>query len=89
MSEKSTETWSTSPAIAGDIPLTPLRLRREPTGEPIDIATGSALVGRHSSADLRLDDPDISRRHCRIGLEDGLWRVRDLASSRSKSSGWS
>jgi pSer/pThr/pTyr-binding forkhead associated (FHA) protein len=87
MSENPTETWQL-PAPQLDAtnsssrpPLIPLRLRREPTGEAIEIAAESAVVGRHSESDVRLNDADVSRRHCRIALEDGLWRVRDLEST--------
>jgi two-component system, cell cycle response regulator len=72
---------ATLPDSAVRAPFTPLRLRREITGEIVEIARDSAVVGRHSDADLRLVDPDVSRRHCRIGVEDGMWRVVDLAST--------
>ncbi len=61
----------------------PLRLRLE-EGERIEVtrwcACPVALVGRHSEADLRIADPEISRRHCRFAFENGIWRVRDLKS---------
>lgn len=38
-------------------------------------------VGRHSSADIQIDDPSISRRHCQFLLDvDGALSVRDLDS---------
>jgi pSer/pThr/pTyr-binding forkhead associated (FHA) protein len=38
-------------------------------------------VGRTSPCDLRIDDPSVSRRHCRITLlVNGLLQVRDLES---------
>src|SRR5262249_23881460 len=41
----------------------------------------SGLVfGRHSSADVRLPLPDVSRRHCRFDFGDGRWQVIDLDS---------
>ena len=88
MSETPTANWSADSVVRTDsshsanlAPFVPLRLRRELSGEIVEIATPSAVVGRHTQADLRLNDPDISRRHCRIGLEDGMWRVFDLEST--------
>ena len=72
---------ATLPDSAVRAPFTPLRLRREISGEIVEIGSDTAIVGRHSEADLRLIDPDVSRRHCRIGVEDGMWRVVDLAST--------
>jgi transcriptional regulator with AAA-type ATPase domain len=37
-------------------------------------------VGTHSSNDLVLQDPAVSRFHCRLMREEGTWRVRDWAS---------
>src|SRR5262249_51243393 len=38
------------------------------------------LVGRHSSAAIRLPLPDVSRRHCRFVFGGGRWQVCDLRS---------
>lgn len=38
------------------------------------------LVGRASSADLRLDDPQVSRLHARIEMRDDGVYVQDLGS---------
>jgi DNA-binding NtrC family response regulator len=37
-------------------------------------------IGTHSSNDLVLTDPAVSRFHCRLVREDGGWRVRDTGS---------
>ncbi|HEY8077826.1 MAG TPA: FHA domain-containing protein, partial [Labilithrix sp.] len=37
-------------------------------------------VGSHPSNDLVLDDPTISRFHCRLAREHGVWRVVDTGS---------
>ena len=84
MSDLSTTIWSansTLPDSSNRAPFTPLRLRRELSGEIVEIVRDTAIVGRHSDSDLRLIDPDISRRHCRIGVVDGMWRIVDLAST--------
>ncbi len=38
------------------------------------------VVGRSSSADLSVPDPSMSRRHARLRLDGGAWRVEDLES---------
>jgi ABC transport system ATP-binding/permease protein len=40
------------------------------------------VVGRAAEADLVLNHPDVSRRHCRILREGGMWFVEDLQSRR-------
>ena len=37
-------------------------------------------IGTHSSNDLVIADPAVSRFHCRLMREDGAWRVRDWGS---------
>lgn len=39
------------------------------------------LVGRHSSCDVVLDDPTVSRRHARLRRRDGVWVLQDLDST--------
>lgn len=39
------------------------------------------IVGRGEAADLRIDDPSLSRVHASFGLDHGRVRVTDLASS--------
>jgi pSer/pThr/pTyr-binding forkhead associated (FHA) protein len=40
----------------------------------------SVLIGRHSTADVRLPLPEVSRRHCRLIFADGRWQLFDLNS---------
>jgi transcriptional regulator with GAF, ATPase, and Fis domain len=37
-------------------------------------------IGTHASNDLVLNDPAVSRFHCRLVREEGGWRVRDTGS---------
>lgn len=39
------------------------------------------VVGRGREADIRLDDPNISRRHVEFRLDGGEWLARDLGST--------
>jgi pSer/pThr/pTyr-binding forkhead associated (FHA) protein len=44
-------------------------------------ADGSVIIGRSREADLRLADPDTSRRHAKIVCESGRFTVQDLVST--------
>ena len=46
----------------------------------IALATGVNIVGRDHEADVRIDDPSVSRRHARIVVEGNTARVEDLES---------
>ena len=49
-------------------------------GHRIPIRAGGLSIGRDPGNDLCLDDPDVSRRHARIHLDEGEWRLTDLGS---------
>jgi len=52
--------------------------RRPPRWIPL---TGAGLrVGRADDNDLVIDDPGVSRCHCRLVHADGVWHVEDLES---------
>ena len=57
-----------------------LRLLLQPGGLCVELARPDMVLGRHSSADVRLCLPDVSRRHCRCLFAEGLWKVLDLGS---------
>jgi predicted component of type VI protein secretion system len=42
--------------------------------------TPPAVIGRSTRADIRLNDPWVSRVHCELSLRDGQLVVRDLES---------
>ncbi len=46
----------------------------------VQIHQRSAVIGRHSSADVQILEADISRRHCRLFYADDDWYVEDLGS---------
>jgi predicted component of type VI protein secretion system len=70
--------WNTQPAETEGF--FPLRLVLYPGGASVDLTRPDMVVGRHSTADLRLHLPDVSRRHCRFVFVDGGWQVYDLHS---------
>jgi pSer/pThr/pTyr-binding forkhead associated (FHA) protein len=57
-----------------------LRLVVLPEGRPIELTKPVVVVGRHTDVELRLAYPDVSRRHCRLVFDDGVWQVNDLDS---------
>jgi pSer/pThr/pTyr-binding forkhead associated (FHA) protein len=59
----------------------PLRLCVQAEQVHIEVTCPSAIVGRHTDADLRFAYADVSRRHCRLAFENGQWRVHDLKST--------
>ena len=63
---------------AATITLTPLQSWNDTF--TIDTADLPVLIGRGELADIRLDDPWVSRRHCEFDLVDGELLVRDLGS---------
>jgi pSer/pThr/pTyr-binding forkhead associated (FHA) protein len=58
----------------------PLKLMLVPTGMTVELTKPDQLMGRHSSADVRLPLGDVSRRHCRFLFTDSGWQVIDLES---------
>jgi predicted component of type VI protein secretion system len=58
----------------------PLRLVLYPGGCAVSLTRPDMVVGRHSSVDLRLHLPDVSRRHCRFVFAEGSWQLFDLDS---------
>src|SRR5947209_5757429 len=73
---------SRSPQHPAELPITftPLKLNLVPTGMTVEMTKVDQMMGRHSSADIRLPLPDVSRRHCRFAFADGAWQVIDLDS---------
>jgi len=57
--------------------LVPLTVRTAPT---ISLLKPVLLVGRHAECDVRIDFPQISRRHCCVALADDRVLIRDLGS---------
>ena len=63
----------------------PVLLLREVDGERYPLIAAMTVLGRDESADVVLDDPGISRRHCEVRVtHDGprlVTHVRDLRST--------
>ena len=58
----------------------PLRLVIQPGGKVIDLTRPEATLGRHSTCDIHLSLPDVSRRHCRLLFQAGKWWIHDHGS---------
>ena len=41
---------------------------------------GTFTIGRAKTNDIALDDGEVSRHHCRIVVDDGVYRIEDLKS---------
>lgn len=65
-------------ARAGDV--VPLQLVLVPSGMSIDLTKGDQVLGRHTTADIRLPLADVSRKHCRFLFAEGCWQIIDLDS---------
>ena len=53
-----------------------------PPHAPVSLpASGTVLIGRSNSADIRFPDVDTSRHHAEILCEDGRCVIRDLSST--------
>lgn len=50
-------------------------------GEMHKLENGEVVIGRAASATLRLNDDDISRRHCRVLSHWGQVVIEDLGSA--------
>jgi pSer/pThr/pTyr-binding forkhead associated (FHA) protein len=72
--------WRIAPAAELPPDFFPLRLVLQPSGAIIELTRPDVVVGRHSTADVRLPLPDVSRRHCRCLFSDGRWHALDLHS---------
>jgi transcriptional regulator with GAF, ATPase, and Fis domain len=57
------------------------RVKGRETSETRVFDGESCRIGSHASNDLVLDDPTISRFHCRIAREGQSWRVTDTGST--------
>ena len=51
-----------------------------PDGRRLALSTGSSIVGRDGEADVRINDPSVSRRHARIVVDGESASVEDLES---------
>jgi DNA-binding winged helix-turn-helix (wHTH) protein len=51
-----------------------------PDGRRVALGTGINIVGRDREADVRIDDPSVSRRHARIVVDGDDVAVEDLES---------
>src|SRR3954468_14451706 len=50
-------------------------------GKRTVLAGSRVVLGRSRDADVRLDDPNVSRRHAELRREEGGWVVADLGST--------
>src|SRR6266704_2735747 len=58
----------------------PLKLTLQPGDKAIFVTRPDVILGRHSTCDVNLPLPDVSRRHCRLLFQAGRWWVADIGS---------
>jgi DNA-binding NtrC family response regulator len=70
------------PPTVDVVPKLTLEVRRESGREPRVIVHEGPVccIGTHSSNDLVLFDPSVSRFHCKLTCDGGAWRVQDIGS---------
>ena len=56
-------------------------------GRTVPLGQGRHVIGRGSEADVRLDDPDVSRRHVAVEVGRGSITVADLGSTNGSRVG--
>ena len=67
-------------------------LKGRDVGRQITVPVSGAVLGRGAASDITLDEPTLSRNHCRFAFENGGWVIEDLGSrsgviiNRQKSS---
>jgi hypothetical protein len=50
-------------------------------GKRHQLAPDGVVLGRSRDCDITLEDPNVSRRHAEVRLEDGTWWIVDLGST--------
>lgn len=58
-----------------------LVVQGEQIGQRFDLTAEKSVVGRESGCEIRVKDPEISRRHVMLIRDDLGFRIRDLGSS--------
>lgn len=58
-----------------------IMLRDDGTRRAFPITKSSTTIGRREDCDLRIAVNDVSRKHCKVRLEDGVATIVDLGSS--------
>ncbi len=50
-------------------------------GDPVPLRKDEMSIGRRGSCDICLDFENVSGKHCRLKMLNGVWHVRDLGST--------
>ncbi|UCE99060.1 MAG: FHA domain-containing protein [Planctomycetota bacterium] len=46
----------------------------------IPLPSSATIIGRRRSCDLHIPLASVSRRHCQLNHDNGVWRIRDVGS---------
>ena len=61
-------------------PTPPVRFKLTSDDDEFPLAEGDNVIGRGPDADVRVDDPEVSRRHATIKVEGDVAILQDLGS---------
>ena len=65
-----------------EVDVAPHAMRHAAQRRTLAVAAGSpAILGRAGDAQLTLADPEVSRRHAELQVDEGVLYLRDLASA--------
>jgi Protein of unknown function (DUF3662)/FHA domain len=75
------ETAAVSPNDAGGLGLARAPAAVLVNGARHELTKQRVVLGRSRDCDIRIDDPNVSRRHAEIRRENGAWWICDLGST--------
>jgi pSer/pThr/pTyr-binding forkhead associated (FHA) protein len=52
---------------------------------PLSIGDDPQILGKSNEADITIENPFVSRTHCKIELVDGHYKISDLDSTNGTS----
>jgi pSer/pThr/pTyr-binding forkhead associated (FHA) protein len=71
----------TQAATPGELGIEPEVVTLDENGTRHEIDKASVVIGRSKDCDIRLADPNVSRRHAELRQEDGAYWILDLGST--------
>ena len=71
----------TQAATPGELGVEPEVVTLDENGKRHEIDKASVVIGRSKDCDIRLADPNVSRRHAELRQQDGAYWILDLGST--------
>jgi pSer/pThr/pTyr-binding forkhead associated (FHA) protein len=57
-----------------------VRVKKNGDQKVFPLTTGSITIGRKHDCDLQIPLDSVSKKHCQLSCEKGVWKIRDLGS---------